>query len=179
MGREVRQLMGEAEKNLKKHIARASLLDARLGAACLEDPALGGLIRKLCGQVHRTDSLMLSSGVAAACAGCAKTRGSCCFREMGESYGFLQLFVNRLLGAELPPKSDFPGSCFFVGEKGCRLKVRHSFCLNYFCPDLTTTLGDETLLDIQRQVGKQLLAGWELERALSRFVTSHSIPEHL
>ena len=66
-----------------------------------------------------------------------------------------------------------------MGEKGCKLKARHSFCLNYFCPQLVDTLGEERLIGIQRQAGEQLLAGWELERALSRYITSPSIPGHL
>ena len=171
-------VMSEAESNLKRHIQRVLLLNAGLVAACLEDRQLAGRLRELDRQAQGTDSLMLGSGVVAACSSCAKTTGSCCFREMGESYGFVQLFVNRLLGAELPQKPDFPGSCFFVGEKGCKLKAKHAFCLNYFCPDLINLLGDDTVLGIQRQVGQQLLAGWELELALGRYITAHSIPAH-
>jgi hypothetical protein len=169
--------MGEAEKNLKKQISCASLLNERFGAACLEDPELGGLLLELEREIQKTDSLMLDSGVIAACTRCAKATGSCCFKEMGESYGHIQLFANRLLGSELPQKRQFPGGCFFVGEKGCRLKARHAFCLNYFCPELENILGEHGTLAIQLQVGKQLLAGWELERALGRRL-SHPIPEH-
>lgn len=169
--------MGEAEKNLKEQIDCASLLNERFGAACLEDPELCGLLLELEGEIEKTDSLMRDSGVVEGCTRCAKATGSCCFKEMGESYGYVQLLVNRLLGSELPQEKDFAGGCFFVGEKGCRLKARHAFCLNYFCPELEDILGGQVTMAIQLQVGKQLLAGWELERALGRYLT-HPTPEH-
>lgn len=173
------EVMGEAYRNLKKQIERALALNARLGADCLGDRQLRGLLLELGQLAERTDSLMVSSGVWAVCGKCAESTGSCCFPEMGESFSAIQLFANLLLGAELPPHYDFPASCYFVSEKGCRLKYRHSFCLNYFCPDLIDILGAQTVLTIQRQVGEQMRAGWDLELALTRYVNSHSIPEHL
>ena len=170
--------MDEAFRELKREIERALLLMERLWAACAGAPELQGLVRKLVRQTERTDSLMAGSGVAEACAKCARATGSCCFREMGESYGAMQLFANLLLGAEIPRSWDFPKSCYFVGKNGCELKSRHSFCLNYFCPQLIDILGEEKILEIQRQVGEQLLAGWELERTLTRFITSRATPEH-
>lgn len=152
---------------------------SRLGAVCLQDPELGALLGKLRCLIERTDSLMLDSGVVEACSLCARATGSCCFREMGQSYADVQLFVNGLLECKFPQDHDFPGGCFFAGEKGCTLKARHAFCLNYFCPDLVNTLGAETVLKIQLQVGEQLQAGSELESALCRFLTSHPIPAHL
>ncbi|MDR3569253.1 MAG: hypothetical protein P4L43_14590 [Syntrophobacteraceae bacterium] len=170
--------MSEAETNVKKQIEKARVLHAALGAACLADPEVGGLLVALDLRVKASDSFMVSSGVAMACGRCAEATGSCCFKEMGESYGFIELLANRLLGAELPRERELPGGCFFVGKKGCTLKTRHSFCLNYFCPELIAFLGEKTVLELQRQVGEQLSLGWELERALTRYIT-RSIPERL
>ncbi len=154
---------------LKIEIKKALRLNERFSLASMKDPESGRLLRNLRDLIGKTDSAMLQSGVVAACAMCAASgKGSCCFREMGESYGFIGLFVNLLLGSVLPEKTDFPGSCHFVGDKGCKLQARQSFCLNYFCPELKNSLGEETVLRIQRQVGEQLLAGWELERRLVR-----------
>jgi hypothetical protein len=158
---------------LKIEIEKALRLNERFGLACLKDPESGRLLRNLRDLIGKTDSVMLQSGVVGACARCAANgKGSCCFREMGESYGFIGLFVNLLLGSVLPEKTDFPGSCHFVGDKGCKLQARQSFCLNYFCPELKDSLGEETVLRIQRQVGEQLLAGWELERRLVRYTAN-------
>lgn len=155
---------------LTKQIEKASLLNDRFGPACLKDPGLGRLLTDLRDLIRKTDLVMLESGVVSACARCAEIKGSCCFKEMGESYGFMGLFVNLLLGSDLPVKTDFPGNCHFVGEGGCRLKARQAFCLNYFCPDLRNTLGEATILRIRQQVGEQLFTGWELERALARYM---------
>jgi hypothetical protein len=165
--------MNKPDVKLAKEIEKALRLKDLLGSACLDDPESSRLLRDLRGLIHRTDSIMLQSGAATACAACAAGgKGSCCFREMGESYGAMDLFVNLLLGASLPERTDFPGSCHFVGGKGCKLPSRQSFCLNYFCPELKNSLGEETIRNIQRQVGEQLFAAFELERALARRIRS-------
>ena len=165
---------------LRIEIERALRLNERFGLACLNDPESVRLLRKLRDFIRKTDSAMLQSGVVSACARCAASgKGSCCFREMGENWGFMELFVNLLLGSVLPEKTDFAGSCHFVGENGCKLQARQSFCLNYFCPDLKNSLGEQTILRIQQQAGEQLLAGWELERALARYMADADKQEQL
>lgn len=157
---------------LLKEIEKALKLMDLFGSTCLDDPETSRLLRDLRERIDRTDSAMFQSGVASACARCAAAKGSCCFREMGESYGAMDLLVNLLLGSVLPEKTDFPESCHFVGTSGCKLKSKQSFCLNYFCPDLKESLGEETVLNIQRQVGEQLFVVCELERALMRRIKS-------
>ncbi len=140
------------------------------GAVCLKDPELGRLLNCLREQIRKTDAEMLKSGVVEACTRCAKATGSCCFREMGESFGSIDLFINLLLGSKIPAHAEFPESCLFVGQKGCMLQARQSFCLNYFCPELKQSLGKAEILRIQLQAGEQLGAGWELERTLTRYL---------
>jgi hypothetical protein len=156
---------------LRKEIEIALRLSERFGPAFLKDPESARLLRNLRDLIDRTGSAMLQSGIASACARCASSgKGSCCFSEMGESYESMELFVNLLLGSNLPEKTDFPGSCHFVGESGCKLQARQYFCLNYFCPDLKNSVGQETILEIQQRLGEQLLAGWELECLLVRLI---------
>jgi hypothetical protein len=156
---------------LVKEMEKALRLKDLFGLTCLDDPESGRLLRELRELIHGTGSAMLQAGVVSACTRCAASgKGSCCFREMGESYGSMELFVNLLLGSTLLEKTDFPGSCHFVGDSGCRLQARQSFCLNYFCPQLKESVGEEKIRKIQRQVGKQLLVAWELERALERCI---------
>lgn len=157
---------------MAKEIEKAFRLKELFGSTCVDDPESGRLLRDLRDLIHRTGSIMLESGAASACARCAAIKGSCCFVEMGESYGAMDLFVNLLLGSVLPEKAEFPESCRFVGKSGCGLLARQSFCLNYFCPELRESLGDETIARIQRQAGEQLFAAFELERALARFIKS-------
>ncbi len=162
--------MSRPGDQLIKSMENALLLNGRFGLACLNDPEMGRMLRNLRELICRTDSAMLQSGVVSVCTECAGSKGSCCFREMGESYGSIGLFVNLLLGSVLPEKTDFPARCHFVGGRGCKLQARQSFCLNYFCPGLKNSLGEQTILRIQQQVGEQLIAGWELERALARHI---------
>jgi hypothetical protein len=159
------------ERRLTKEIDKALWLYERFGLACMSDPESGRLLLELLELIGSSDTAMLQSGVVSACAGCAASgvSGSCCFREMDESFGFMELFVNLLLRSELPKEADFPGSCHFVGESGCKLISRQSFCLNYFCPDLINSLGEKAILRIQQQVRKQLLKSWELECALTKY----------
>jgi hypothetical protein len=172
--------MNRPNSLLRIEMEKALRLNERFGPACLNDPESGRLLRKLRDLIRKTDSAMLQSGVVSACTRCAASgKGSCCFREMGESYGFMGLFVNLLLGSVLPEKTDFQGGCHFVGDNGCKLQARQSFCLNYFCPDLKNSLGEEAILETQQQVGEQLLAGWELERALARYMADADRQEQL
>ncbi|MHC1729986.1 MAG: hypothetical protein AB9866_28975 [Syntrophobacteraceae bacterium] len=163
--------MNKPGNSLKSEIDRAIAMSLLLGPACLRDERIGDQVRRYRESILQTDAMMLEMGVVEACSRCANSKGSCCFTEMGESYGFLQLFVNLLLGSTLPEQADFSGTCHFVGNRGCKLQARHSFCLNYFCPDLKELLGEQEIMKIQRKVGEQLLIGWELERTLSGWLT--------
>jgi hypothetical protein len=177
---EIDECMNGTGTRLGEEINEALRLHGRFGATCLSDPGLSGFLEKLRSLIGRTDSAMLRSGVVEACARCAASgKGSCCFKEMGESFGFMELFINLLLGSDLPDRTGVPGSCRFLGKDGCKLKARQSFCLNYFCPDLKDSLGAETILWIQRQVGEQLQAEWELERALARHLSETARQEQI
>ena len=165
--------MSESSKALDKQIEKALRLDQLLGHVCRRDPNIGGLLEKYRELIRKTDHLMYESGVVDACTRCAESgKGSCCFKEMGESYDCLQLFANLLIGVSLPEQADFPETCHFVGEKGCKLKAKHSFCLNYFCPELKALLGREAIGKLERLIGEQLWTGWELELLLDRIAGS-------
>lgn len=151
-------------------------MSGRFGAQLPVDTALEVLFETYRDLIRKTDALMIESGVVSACSRCAVEKGSCCFAGMDDGYGALLLYVNLLMGSELSEKADFPRSCRFVGKAGCRLKARHSFCLNYFCPDLRESLGEKEVERIQRSVGEQLLAGWELERALALWMANAKTP---
>ncbi len=179
------EYMNETGSLLQSEIEKAIQLNERFGLILANDHESGRLLSKLRDLVLRTDSAMLQSGVASACARCANDKGSCCFKEMGESYGAVGLFINHLLGAVFSEKSEktektgLPGRCHFVGSSGCKLFARQSFCLNYFCPDLKNSVGEDTILAIQRLVGQQLLAGWELERVLARYMADADRQTHI
>lgn len=162
--------MSKPQIDRESALERAFQLRSRFGPVLPDDRILRTLYSKYVETISRTDSLMEKTGVVAACARCAQQRGSCCFEGMDQSYDTLLLYTNMLMGADFSITPHFPENCCFVGKDGCRLKARFSFCLNYFCPDLHASLGERTIEEIQREIGKQLLAGWEFERALFRWV---------
>lgn len=166
--------MNKPGSSLKNELMKATRLNDGFGASCLNDTHVNGLFRTYRELISETDALMKSSGVVSACTRCAASgKGSCCFEGMDEGYGFLSLYINLLLGSTFSEVSDDPESCHFIGKNGCELQARHSFCLNYFCPDLKQSLGEKIIAEIHKNIGRQLLAGWELELALNRWL-AHS-----
>jgi len=163
--------MYKTETSLGKELTKAKRLEDRFGRSCLDDARVNALFLKYRALISETDTLMETSGVVAACTRCAvSTRGGCCFKGMDDDYGSMVLYINLLLGSAFSEISDFPEICHFIGGNGCKLKARHSFCLNYFCPDLKDSLGNQIISEIQATVGRQLHAGWELELALHGWV---------
>lgn len=160
------------QADLKGEIAKALRMKDTFGRACLADPESVRLLNDLRDRIRMTEEAMARYGVVSKCAKCAAERGSCCFMEMGESYGALELFINLLLGSDIPEEPEFPGNCHFVGSAGCVLPSRQAFCLNYFCPELEKSLGGETIHLIRRRVGAQLLVARDLELALARCIRS-------
>jgi len=110
---------------------------------------------------------MVRTGIVESCTGCAsKKKGSCCFQGVEEWYDHILLLINLLMGAELPRDREAPGHCLFVGEKGCKLIARYSFCINYLCPDLKKSLGKPYTEEIMSIVGEELVVGLEVEQAV-------------
>lgn len=152
---------------LKGNLRAAREAFARLGQALAADPGLRARAEACRREIAATWELFRGLGVAEACAACAVERpGGCCFPEVALNHSREQLLANLLLGAELPETKEIPDSCHFVGERGCKLLLRDSFCVNYFCPSLHQRLGPEAMRGLLAQVGREVLAGQELERAL-------------
>lgn len=161
--------MNQLRSPLERELTRAKQLHERFGGSCLDVRDIGDLFRKYRELISQTDNLLKSSGVVSGCTRCAMRTGSCCFPGMDEGYGYLLLYVNLLLGWTFPENSGNREGCRFMGKNGCELPARHSFCLNYFCPDLKQSLGERVISEIRATAGAQLLAGWELECALDRW----------
>lgn len=155
---------------VKERVEEARALARRLKAAL----ALEGrseeraLLAAYSEAIRKRNLHMEASGIGAVCSGCAARTGSCCFTEIAEEYDAVLLAMNLLLGGVLPDERHVDDGCFFVGPEGCRLDARFSFCLNYLCPDVRSALGEESCHTLLRAVGRELSAGFELERSLRR-----------
>jgi hypothetical protein len=133
-------------------------------------PGMRRLLDRYDGAIENTQETMRQAGVADICGLCAKETGSCCFQEVETWYDPMLLLINLLLDADLPRSRQIPGQCLFLGDKGCRLRARYAFCLNYFCPHLKIRLGSGAMNIMLAAVGQELAAGWELEQSLYRWL---------
>jgi len=136
-------------------------------------PEIKRLLVSLSSAIEKTQETMERTGVIRTCSGCAEQTGSCCFQEVETWYDPMLLLVNLLLAGDIPRSREFPNQCLFLGERGCRLRSRYAFCLNYFCPTLKRKLGPGLLGSALTAVGHELAVGWDLEQALYRWLRIH------
>ncbi len=157
----------EIEKSfIEIEIFRARDLYEHYGRAICADRIIGRMLTSYYAAASSTRETMDKTGMIRACSACSrKGNGSCCFREVENWYDFVLLLINLLLGVEIPYSREVADNCFFLGQNGCKLLAKHSFCLNYLCPDLKDLLGPLTT-EFSSIAGHELLCEWELERAL-------------
>ncbi len=155
------------EQLVQDRIRCAREIYMRHGDSIMADAHIRKLLRAYKTAIDGTNRLFITTGVVEACSECAsKSHGSCCFAGMEENYELVLLLINLLMGCDLPCKADFPEQCLFVGERGCKLYARYSFCVNFFCPRLEKSLGTAEMEEILIAIGDELYKGWELEQAL-------------
>jgi len=155
----VHQIEGQIEE--ARRILSAS------GSVLREDREIGLLLSQYRDAIEKTRLTMEQEGISSACAACDQTsRGGCCYQGVEEWYDWTLLAVNILLGIDIPAVREMPGACLFAGARGCRLAARHAFCVNFFCPDLTSRLKGEPRNRFNAAAGEELLCGFQLERIL-------------
>ena len=164
------------DKNLlQKEMAAAAALFDTFGAEILADSRLGAVLAAYRGLIEESDELMRRRGVPAVCTKCAAETGSCCFEEIAYSgYDSVLLLINLLFGRPLARAPQVAGACHFLGERGCTLVARYSFCLSYLCPILRLMLGESGRSGILRKIGEQLAMGWEAEQALRKWLSARA-----
>ena len=152
---------------IEEEINRAKRLYAHFGEALTNQDGLCALFDMYQSAIRKTQEVMGQPRVVETCSVCACERsGSCCFQGVEEWYDHVLLLVNLVLGRQIPEFREVAGGCLFLGNKGCRLIARHSFCVNYLCPtlkDLIKTPPMQTLLSVS---GEELYCGWELEKSI-------------
>lgn len=114
---------------------------------------------------------MESLGIPAICRACEEVGGgSCCGAGMERIYEPELLFVNRLLGVDLPARRRDPVSCLFLGSEGCVLKARHVMCVNYVCDRITTQVPAEGINRLRAREGVELETLFFLEERIRTLV---------
>jgi hypothetical protein len=79
-----------------------------------------------------------------------------CGAGIENRYNETFLLLNLLFGIDLPSERRFENSCFFLGERGCGLKVRDVLCVNYLCQAIQKSMDPADRQRLQEAVGEEL-----------------------
>ncbi|MCK8602194.1 hypothetical protein [Desulfoferrobacter suflitae] len=160
---------------IETEIDRAKDRFALYGPAIMADRDFPGLVAQYREAIQATHRLMQELQVVALCSRCANTAsGSCCAREVETWYDDWLLFINLLLGVPLDTVREAHDHCLFVGANGCKLIARHSFCVNFLCPEILSALTPSDKEKLLAASGAELYAGWILEQRLRQWLNHNA-----
>lgn len=116
---------------------------------------------------------MASMGMNEVCRNCgSKPGGGCCSNFMaGETDGIL-LLINLMLGVDVKVQHNDTIECCYLGKKGCVLKVKPIFCLNYNCRKISQGNPEESLTILNKVAGRVLCKLVEIEEAINKELLS-------
>jgi hypothetical protein len=153
----------DIHSSIEEKLERARDLYAAWGERLQQHPHISNLMKQLDQSIEATWKAMFELGVVDTCKFCDEQEGgSCCGAGIENKYDSILLLMNLLLRIPLPEQRDEQDSCFFLGKKGCKLKVRLVLCVDYLCPKLHKKLAGEKLLNLQTVSGDELLTGFIL-----------------
>ena len=154
---------------IQEKIEQAQDLFESCGDSLRENPSIRTLLNKLQECIENTKDSMLKLGVVAECKHCEEQEGgSCCGTGIENKYDVELLLVNLLLEASLRNQQPSQNSCYFLGEKGCKLTARHVLCVNYMCQKLQKKLAREQLISLQTCAGEELDTLFILHEAIKK-----------
>jgi hypothetical protein len=159
---------------IQEKIEQAQDLFETCGDSLRENPSIRTLLNKLQECIENTKDSMLNLGVVAECKHCEEQEGgSCCGTGIENKYDVELLLVNLLLEASLRNQQPSQNSCYFLGEKGCKLTARHVLCVNYMCQKLQKKLAREQLISLQTCAGEELDTLFILHEAIKKHIRTH------
>ena len=154
---------------IQEKIEQAQDLFESCGDSLRENPSIRTLLNKLQECIENTKDSMLKLGVVAECEHCEEQEGgSCCGTGIENKYDVELLLINLLLEASLRDQQPSQNSCYFLGEKGCKLTARHVLCVNYMCQKLQKKLAREQLISLQTCAGEELDTLFILHEAIKK-----------
>ena len=154
---------------IQEKIEQAQDLFETCGDSLRQNPSIRTLLNKLQECIENTKDSMLKLGVVAECKHCEELEGgSCCGTGIENKYDVELLLVNLLLEASLRDQQPSQNSCYFLGEKGCKLTARHVLCVNYMCQQLQKKLASEQLISLQTCAGEELDTLFILHEAIKK-----------
>ena len=167
-------LSQSSPSSIYEKIEQAQDLFETCGDSLRENPSIRTLLNKLQECIENTKDSMLNLGVVAECKHCEEQEGgSCCGTGIENKYDVELLLVNLLLEASLRNQQPSQNSCYFLGEKGCKLTARHVLCVNYMCQKLQKKLAREQLISLQTCAGEELDTLFILHEAIKKHIRTH------
>jgi hypothetical protein len=155
--------------SIDEKIEQAHNLYSARGDSLRQDPSIRTLLNKLQECIEKTKDSMLKLGVVAECKHCEEQEGgSCCGTGIENKYDVELLLMNLLLEASLRDQQPSQNSCYFLGEKGCKLTARHVLCVNYICEKLQQKLTKEERIVLQTCAGEELDTLFVLHEAIKK-----------
>ncbi len=154
-------------------IQKAKALYERMDEWSKGHPALICLCKDLDNRLRGLALAFQQLGAWDVCRMCALgPKGACCFKGAEEWYETVHLLVNMIMGVDLEGIQVTEEQCPFVGEKGCILRYKNEFCLDFFCDRCKRELGMEKISNLRSLAGKTIAIGITLEHLLYRILKS-------
>lgn len=159
---------------IKQRIDRAKCFFACYGWELMAEESFQNLVAAYRTAIENSWRLMRECGVTVCCSACAAhDPAGCCGNGVEDWYDEWLLIENLMLGCTIDRPRSIQEGCLFVGPKGCRLLARHQFCLNFLCPTLVDSIEPVQVRRLLSVSGAELLAGWQLEQQLRRWIKTH------
>jgi hypothetical protein len=137
----------------------------------LSDSKVAQLLAGLKRAALRSHEKMVQAGIVDLCKECEEEEGgSCCGAGLENHYTSILLFVNLLLGANVPHHRSDQASCFFLSKNGCQLLARHVICVNYLCAKIATRVPASEISSLRELEGVELDLLFVLHERLKRIL---------
>ena len=158
---------------VQQKIKKATEVFEQHGESLGDEPVVARLMRELEAHCCSSWRSMEETGIVAACRQCEEEEGgSCCGSGIEDRYSEILLLLNLLWDVALPEDRLFQDSCYFLGDSGCRLKIRDVLCVNYLCTAVQKRLTPTELSRVQQAVGCELDTVFLLQETVKKILKS-------
>jgi hypothetical protein len=148
-------------------LALAGELHALYGARLTATPRIISLFGRIEEGAAGLGQAMEAMTMAALCQRCGnRPAGGCCSLEMANETDAILLLANMLMGVAVVVQREDGRECSFLGPRGCILRLKPIFCLNYNCAGIRTANPPAALAVLERASGRLLTLQTELETSI-------------
>ncbi len=156
-------------------ITLAQKIFQSLGTKLKSDPVIAEMLKETVSKSQLSAQLMRELSVTELCRQCDEEEGgSCCGAGIENRYDAILLLLNLLAGIELPSAGFDEKSCYFLGQNGCVLKIRHTLCVNFLCSGIEESLSIEQLVRLQEVLGDEIDTTFLLYEAVKDYLEQES-----